>query len=285
MRTTFLILSLGLAWGQSKDISGSWVGKTQGPMGEQEVAYRFKVENGKITGAQVSNFGDQPITDGKFNGDEFEFVVERESFGNIQKITSKGKIEGETIVITPGMPPPGAGGPGGPGGPGGGPRPGGGPGAPGGFGPGGPGEPGGGMRRAMGPVTLSRGNPAPSYRAATIDYKTLPKVDLPAIKDLKHNGLAKTPPMGWNSWNKFRTKIDDKTIREIADAMSSNGMKAAGWVDSGSFQDWKSAAFLKDTALNTYGNAAVTGSCNWRRLRPLSRDRFQSTIPFGAGRW
>ena len=69
-------------------------------MGEQEVAYRFKVENGKITGAQMSNFGDQPITAGKFNGDEFEFVVERESFGNIQKITSKGKIEGDTIVYS-----------------------------------------------------------------------------------------------------------------------------------------------------------------------------------------
>ena len=48
----------------------------QGPMGDQEVAYRFKVENGKITGMQLTNFGDQPITDGKFNGDEFEFVVD-----------------------------------------------------------------------------------------------------------------------------------------------------------------------------------------------------------------
>ena len=44
------------------------------------------------------------------------------------------------------------------------------------------------------------------------------------------NGLAKTPPMGWNSWNKFRSKVDDKAVREIADAMVSNGMKDAGYI-------------------------------------------------------
>src|SRR5882724_3803825 len=41
--------------------------------------------------------------------------------------------------------------------------------------------------------------------------------------------LALTPPMGWNSWNKFADKIDDKTVREIADAMVSSGMKDAGY--------------------------------------------------------
>jgi len=42
--------------------------------------------------------------------------------------------------------------------------------------------------------------------------------------------LAPTPPMGWNSWNKFGDKIDDKTVREIADAIVSSGMKDAGYV-------------------------------------------------------
>jgi alpha-galactosidase len=53
---------------------------------------------------------------------------------------------------------------------------------------------------------------------------------LPSLTTLPANGLAKTPPMGWNSWNKFRTKIDDRTVREIADAMVSTGMRAAGYV-------------------------------------------------------
>ncbi|MEO6802036.1 MAG: glycoside hydrolase family 27 protein [Granulicella sp.] len=41
--------------------------------------------------------------------------------------------------------------------------------------------------------------------------------------------LAATPPMGWNSWNKFAMKIDDATIRAQADALVSTGMKAAGY--------------------------------------------------------
>jgi len=35
--------------------------------------------------------------------------------------------------------------------------------------------------------------------------------------------------MGWNSWNKFASKIDDATIRAEADAMVTSGMKAAGY--------------------------------------------------------
>jgi len=45
----------------------------------------------------------------------------------------------------------------------------------------------------------------------------------------KFSGLAKTPPMGWNSWNKFACNIDEKMIREIADAMVANGYKDAGY--------------------------------------------------------
>jgi len=41
--------------------------------------------------------------------------------------------------------------------------------------------------------------------------------------------MAPTPPMGWNSWNKFGCQIDEALIRETADAMVAHGMKAAGY--------------------------------------------------------
>ena len=41
---------------------------------------------------------------------------------------------------------------------------------------------------------------------------------------------AATPPMGWNSWNHFRNKVDDATIRAQADAMVSSGMRDAGYI-------------------------------------------------------
>jgi alpha-galactosidase len=36
--------------------------------------------------------------------------------------------------------------------------------------------------------------------------------------------------MGWNSWNLFAGRIDDKTVREMADAMVSSGMRDAGYI-------------------------------------------------------
>ncbi len=45
----------------------------------------------------------------------------------------------------------------------------------------------------------------------------------------KFEGLALTPPMGWNSWNKIACDVNDKILREAADAMVSTGMKDAGY--------------------------------------------------------
>src|SRR5437588_661889 len=43
--------------------------------------------------------------------------------------------------------------------------------------------------------------------------------------------LAPTPPMGWNSWKKVGCNVSDKLIREMADAMVSSGVQAAGYRD------------------------------------------------------
>ncbi len=51
-----------------------------------------------------------------------------------------------------------------------------------------------------------------------------------SIHAQKFEDLAKTPPMGWNSWNKFACDINEKTIRETADALVSSGMRDAGYV-------------------------------------------------------
>ncbi len=45
----------------------------------------------------------------------------------------------------------------------------------------------------------------------------------------KFENLAQTPPMGWNSWNKFACNVSAKLLMEIADAMVSSGMRDAGY--------------------------------------------------------
>jgi alpha-galactosidase len=82
----------------------------------------------------------------------------------------------------------------------------------------------GGSRGGQGLIT----DEFESTRAAT----ALPpaKLPLPELHNVRDNKLARTPPLGWNSWNKFAGAIDDKAVRQIADAMVSSGMQKAGYV-------------------------------------------------------
>jgi alpha-galactosidase len=46
----------------------------------------------------------------------------------------------------------------------------------------------------------------------------------------KFAGLAQTPPMGWNTWNTFATRINEQLVHETADVMVTSGMREAGYV-------------------------------------------------------
>ena len=49
------------------------------------------------------------------------------------------------------------------------------------------------------------------------------------VSGQKFEQLAKTPPMGWNSWNKFACNVSEKLIMQMADAMVSSGMQDIGY--------------------------------------------------------
>ncbi|KAG2334425.1 hypothetical protein Bca52824_005605 [Brassica carinata] len=48
-------------------------------------------------------------------------------------------------------------------------------------------------------------------------------------RHLLANGLGVTPPMGWNSWNHFSCNINEKVIKETADALVSTGLSKLGY--------------------------------------------------------
>jgi alpha-galactosidase len=50
-----------------------------------------------------------------------------------------------------------------------------------------------------------------------------------ALSAAQTKSPAATPPMGWNSWNYFAEKVDDKGVRAAADQIVSTGMKEAGY--------------------------------------------------------
>jgi len=51
----------------------------------------------------------------------------------------------------------------------------------------------------------------------------------PATPALAADDLAPTPPMGWNSWNKFGCKVSEDLVKSAADALVRTGMKDAGY--------------------------------------------------------
>ena len=65
---------------------------------------------------------------------------------------------------------------------------------------------------------------------AADEFPQLPYIKAPALHAVPANGLALTPPMGWNSWNLFEGRIDDQTVRTMANAMVSSGMRDAGYI-------------------------------------------------------
>jgi alpha-galactosidase len=79
----------------------------------------------------------------------------------------------------------------------------------------------------------------------------LPYIEPPAQHIVPANGLALTPPMGWNSWNLFQGRIDDNTVRTIADAMVSSGMRDAGYVYVNIDDTWEG---VRDTQGNLQPN-------------------------------
>jgi alpha-galactosidase len=69
-----------------------------------------------------------------------------------------------------------------------------------------------------------------AHRVAAGEGAMPARIALPARHVVKDNGIARTPAMGWNSWNKFAGRVDDAAVRAMADAMASNGMREAGYV-------------------------------------------------------
>ena len=47
--------------------------------------------------------------------------------------------------------------------------------------------------------------------------------------DAADDGLAKTPPMGWNSWNRYGCNVSEGLVKAMADGLISSGMKDAGY--------------------------------------------------------
>ncbi len=84
---------------------------------------------------------------------------------------------------------------------------------------------------------------------------------------------AKTPPMGWNSWNTFGPDLNDAIIRETADAMVAQGYLDAGYTYIIMDDGWmlpardENGLFVPDPAKFPHGIAALADYVHSKGLK------------------
>ncbi len=108
-------------------------------------------------------------------------------------------------------------------------------------------------------VSLAKGSAARAVRlwlAAALLAAVAPLAALlPAPSALAlGNGLALTPPMGWNDWNAYGCNVSEQLVEQTALAMHDDGLQAAGYQYVNIDDCWMSAS--RDTSGNLVANPA-----------------------------
>jgi alpha-galactosidase len=207
----FLLLTLGAASFAQTNLTGRWVGPaTTADNGMEMVVAVKQAPDGALSG-YIQGRQTETITGGKVDGADVTIECERPGRGGMQKVTYTATIEGTKMKLTL----PAFGGRGG--------------------------APGAAQKKAPPPPVVLELSRVSTEPPAPLPARPAPVTLAAPTAAVKSNGLGKTPPMGWNSWNKFRNQVSDKMVREIADAMVSSGMKAAGYIYVNIDDTWEGA--------------------------------------------
>ena len=177
-----VMVVVACAWLESAagELTARWVARVPNSDGTfRETVFVLDQDGTALTGSVVNPTNEQPIVDGRVEGNTFTFATAPANAPQ-NRTSYRGVLEGDHVTITMVRP-----------------------------------------NRPDQTLTARRG-PDSAGRLP----ERIPPPELHTVPD---NGLARTPPMGWNSWNRFRGEVDDAIVRSIADAMAANGMKQAGY--------------------------------------------------------
>ncbi len=83
-----LVLLVSVAF--AADPSGVWKGTIDGGDGPIDVVYKFKLENGQLTGTATGPQGELPISEAKAEGEAFRFTVDTGDARYPHKISALG---------------------------------------------------------------------------------------------------------------------------------------------------------------------------------------------------
>jgi hypothetical protein len=98
----FMIAGILILWSAAVPIAaaanavdGHWQGTISGPNGDFTINFTFKADGTKLTGTVETPNGEQPISDGKIEGDKLSFKTQFQD--NV--IEHEGTISGDTIQL------------------------------------------------------------------------------------------------------------------------------------------------------------------------------------------
>ena len=99
--TTALVLLVAVSNGLAADVSGKWTAEVQGRGGQtRTMTLTLKADGDKLTGTVSGMQGrENPISDGKVNGDEISFTVSAETQNGTMKTNYTGKLSGDELKM------------------------------------------------------------------------------------------------------------------------------------------------------------------------------------------
>jgi hypothetical protein len=101
MKRILLAMAMSAISMLAADIAGTWKGTAEGPNGNLERTFVFKVDGNKLTGETTSAMmGKSTITDGKVDGDNVSFSITAKLQDNEVKLNYKGKVTGSELRLT-----------------------------------------------------------------------------------------------------------------------------------------------------------------------------------------
>jgi hypothetical protein len=77
------------------DINGRWEATVNGPDGDFQIGFNFKVDGAKLTGTVEGPNGEVPINEGKVDGDHISFKTHFDD----SEINHEGTVSGDTIQL------------------------------------------------------------------------------------------------------------------------------------------------------------------------------------------
>ena len=124
---------------------------------------------------------------------------------------------------------------------------------------------------------------AAGEREIKLTAKTEKGSDAKTLKLVVGDTLALTPPMGWNSWNVFGTKVTDADVRAAADSLVSSGLAKHGWTYINIDDAWEAGRNADGTIQTNEKFPDMKALCDYVHAKGLKIGIYSSPGPNTCG--